>query len=60
VCRALATSLVGASVIAVDGDTANDPVQVKADTAAAADKVAVGTNCGTSGTAARVWVTYTR
>jgi prepilin-type N-terminal cleavage/methylation domain-containing protein len=60
VCRALATSLVGASVIAVDGDTNGDPVQVKADTAAAADKVGVGTNCGTSGTAARVWVTYTR
>ncbi len=60
VCRALATSLVGASVIAVD-DNGTDPVlqTPKLADEAAADKAEVGTGCG-SGSGSRVLVTYTR
>lgn len=59
VCRALATSLVGASVILADDNTTGDATSVKASTDAAANKATVGTACGNTSTA-RVLVTYTR
>jgi major structural subunit of bundle-forming pilus len=59
VCRALATSLVGASVILADGDNTGTATSVKAATDAAANKGTVGTACENTSTA-RVLVTYTR
>jgi prepilin-type N-terminal cleavage/methylation domain-containing protein len=59
VCRALATSLVGASVIEVSKDNTLAVSSVKGSSDAAANKGTVGTACG-SGSAARVWATFTR
>jgi prepilin-type N-terminal cleavage/methylation domain-containing protein len=59
VCRALATSLVGASVIEVSKDNTVTVASVKGSSDAAANKATVGTTCG-SGSAARVFATYTR
>ena len=59
VCRALATSLVGASVIGVDSDGTGTLTEAKADTDAAVNKATVGTGCG-SGSTSRVAATFTR
>jgi prepilin-type N-terminal cleavage/methylation domain-containing protein len=59
VCRALATSLVGASVIEADDDEKDKLTSVKGSSDAAANKATVGTACG-SGSAARVAATFTR
>ncbi len=59
VCRALATSLVGASVILADDNASGDATSVKGSSDAAANKSTVGTACGNTSTA-RVLVTYTR